>query len=74
MKEDGAVACWGLDEYGQATPPAGTFFSVSAGWFHTCGVKGDGSIVCWGDDEYGQATPPAGTFFWSAPGLTTPAG
>ena len=25
MGSDGSVACWGSDEYGQATPPAGSF-------------------------------------------------
>ena len=31
VKTDGAVACWGNDEWGQATPPRGKFVSVSAG-------------------------------------------
>ena len=31
MRSDGSVACWGFDYYGQATPPAGSFDSVSAG-------------------------------------------
>ena len=68
MKADGTVACWGsnldiLDNLvGQATPPDGTFVSVSAGTYHTCGVKTDGIVVCWGSDDEGQATPPGGTF------------
>ena len=62
MRRDGSIACWGLDSVGQATPPAGEFATVSAGTFHTCGVKRDGSVACWGDDEYGQATPPGGEF------------
>ena len=33
---------------GQATPPAGSFVSVSAGQDHTCGVRSDGSVACWG--------------------------
>ena len=28
---DSTVACWGNDDSGQATPPAGEFASVSAG-------------------------------------------
>ena len=58
MRSDGSVACWGSDENGQATPPAGSFVSVSAGNLHTCGVRSDGSVACWGSDENGQATPP----------------
>jgi hypothetical protein len=62
VKADGTLACWGRNEDGQATPPAGTFIQVSAGIRHTCGVKTDGTLACWGWNEYGQATPPAGTF------------
>ena len=62
MRTDGSVACWGWDEDGQATPPAGEFSSVSAGEFHTCGVRIDGSVACWGRDVEGQASPPDGEF------------
>ncbi len=62
VRTDGFVECWGNDEFGQATPPAGGFASVSAGGWYTCGVRADGFVECWGDDEYGQATPPAGEF------------
>ena len=62
MRSNGSVACWGADYSGQATPPGGSFNSVSAGGFHTCGVRNNGSVACWGSDEYGQATPPAGSF------------
>ena len=68
VKMDGSIDCWGgirLCEsvfqkdcpeapFGQATPPGGTFVSVSAGGLHTCGVKSDGSILCWGDSKSGQ--------------------
>ena len=62
MRSDGSVACWGSDYNGQATPPTGSFVSVSAGARHTCGVRSDGSVACWGSNEYGQATLPAGSF------------
>ena len=52
----------GLLGDGEATPPAGTFTQVSAGFEHTCGVRTDGTLACWGDDTFGQATPPSGTF------------
>ena len=58
---DGSIACWGLSDNGQATPPEGRFASVSSGWDHTCGVRMDGSIACWGDDHLSDA-PLAGKF------------
>ena len=62
VRRDGAVACWGDDESGEATPLAGEFASLSAGGAHTCGVRRDGSVACWGNDGYGVASPPAGEF------------
>ena len=62
MRNNGSVACWGWDEYGKATPPAGSFASVDAGLNHTCGVRSNGSVACWGNDRNGEATPPAGSF------------
>ena len=38
------------------------FAAVSAGSYHTCGVKTDGSVVCWGNDSGGESTPPDGSF------------
>ena len=58
VKTDGAVACWGDDRSGGATPPEGRFESVDAGRGYTCGVKTDGSVACWGKNNYGQSTPP----------------
>jgi hypothetical protein len=59
---NGTLACWGRDDSGQATPPAGTFTAVTAGYVHSCGLRTDGTIACWGSNVYGQAAPPAGTF------------
>ena len=56
---------------------AGTFSMISAGVFHTCGVRTDGTLACWGYNNYGQATPPAGTFtevsagWWHTCGVRT---
>ena len=80
MRSDGSVVCWGYTRAGAATPPAGSFVSVSAGGYHTCGVKSDGSVACWGSnywgsDYYGQATPPTGSFVSVSAGQKpTPAG
>ena len=62
VRVDGSAACWGGNEYGQATPPEGQFASISAGSGHTCGVRADGFVACWGSDSRGQATPPEGAF------------
>ena len=58
---DGAVGCWGLNHFDQATPPDGVFVSVDTGRLHTCGVRTDGAVVCWGggDDD---PEPPDGEF------------
>ncbi|MDE2780686.1 MAG: RCC1 domain-containing protein [Chloroflexota bacterium] len=48
VRTDGSVACWGINSYGKASPPAGEFSSVSAGNSHTCGVMTGGSLACWG--------------------------
>lgn len=88
IKEDGSLACWGagdpaddpeqllcedLVNYGQATPPPGSFVQVSVGIAHSCAVKTDGSVACWGAGktsdgcgttlECGQSMPPPGTDF-----------
>ena len=64
MKTDGTVECWGYNDSGRATPPAGvTFTQVSAGNLHTCGMRTDGTADCWGNDGDGQLTPPFGVTF-----------
>jgi hypothetical protein len=62
VRSDGTLACWGNNDYGQATPPTGTFIQVSSGEAYTCGVRSDGTLACWGDNYLGPPTPPAGTF------------
>ncbi|HRX70565.1 MAG TPA: DUF4214 domain-containing protein [Candidatus Competibacteraceae bacterium] len=62
VKTDGAVACWGANRDGTATPPNGTFTQVSAGVSHTCGIRTDGTVACWGRNNDAEAMPPIGTF------------
>jgi alpha-tubulin suppressor-like RCC1 family protein len=69
VRKNGKLYCWGNDDAGQvgdgdADPGAvtaplriGTFedwANVSAGGFHTCGVRKNGKLYCWGNDENGQ--------------------
>ena len=60
----GVVSCWGDNSSAEASPPAGPFRTVDAGWNTTCGIKLDGSIVCWGDDTNGviSLAPTDGEF------------
>ena len=64
LDESGSAYCWGLDDYGQATPPQDVVFaSLSTGSLHTCGLTPDGSPVCWGRNENGESEPPIGETF-----------
>jgi N-acetylneuraminic acid mutarotase len=67
---DRSLACWGQNDFGQASPPAGQFIQVSEGGWHSCGVKTDHSVVCWGSGATGATTvgQPAG---WTT-GTTMP--
>ena len=56
------ITCWGNDDLGQADAPSGTFTAVSAGDFHTCGLRTDGTVTCWGTNIVEQLDAPSGTF------------
>ncbi len=58
----GSTECWGNNDYGQCTVPAGigAVTSVAVGGFHTVAIKADGSVACWGGNFYGQCDIPAG--------------
>ena len=62
ITSSGSVACWGDDEWGQSSPPSGSFVQVSAGGGHSCGIDTSGSVQCWGKDFDGQSSPPSGSF------------
>jgi alpha-tubulin suppressor-like RCC1 family protein len=65
--EQHLLSCWGQNDYGQLGRVGGNqlqpelvatdadgWAQVSAGYYHTCGVKLDGSLWCWGKNEEGQ--------------------
>jgi cysteine-rich repeat protein len=60
----GNIACWGGNTYGQTTSgniPAGNdFVTLSAGTYHTCGLRQNGAVACWGRNDGGQLTLPSG--------------
>lgn len=57
--------CWGLNDAGQSSPPAGVaFLAISAGNRHVCGVRQtDHYVQCWGQNTYNQSSPPADVAF-----------
>jgi hypothetical protein len=62
LKSDGTIGCWGRNTFGESTPPAGAFMSVSAGGTHSCGLREDRTLACWGTNDFGETLPPSGTF------------
>ncbi len=59
IRLDGTVTCRGGDDFGQSSPPDGTFVSVTSGFEHSCGLLDDGTVACWGRNNEGQSSPPA---------------
>ena len=41
---------------------------VSAGSWHSCGIRADGTVECWGHNDYGKADAPDGAFVAVAAG------
>ena len=62
-RTDSTLACWGNNNFGQASPPTGTFTAVAAGSTHSCGIRTNGTLVCWGDNYFGEASPPRSATF-----------
>lgn len=59
IARDKQVSCWGRNDYGESTPPSGSFSQVSAGNAFTCGIRPNGEVECWGKNEAGQSAPPS---------------
>ena len=62
IRADTSLGCWGYEEYGEATPPDGSFVAIAAGSTFSCAIAAGGELVCWGDNSDGMATPPAGLY------------
>ena len=48
MRIDRAIACWGLNHLGQASPPDGRFDEIAVGHAHACALDED-TLICWGE-------------------------
>ncbi len=68
LSTGGDALCWGSNDKGQLGDGSGSamrsspavvsgglrFVSLSAGWYHSCGISGDGVAYCWGQNTNGQ--------------------
>ena len=62
IRNDGTLAGWGWNGYGQIDVPAGSFTAVAAGWYDSLAIRTDGTLVGWGGNDTGQTDVPSGTF------------
>jgi len=62
LRTDGTIGCWGTSNFGEGSPPAGTFVEVSVGVFFSCARAADGSVSCWGLNDHGQLAVPTGVY------------
>jgi alpha-tubulin suppressor-like RCC1 family protein len=62
LSQDGTVAAWGINSYGQTNVPTSlsNVVAIAAGDNHSVALKSDGTVVVWGDNSYGQQYIPGG--------------
>ena len=60
IRGDGAVTCWGDNNWGQAEPPGGVYVAITAGRWHSCALDTGGAVTCWGSNDERGAQPPRG--------------
>jgi len=55
------IVAWGLNNYGQCSVPLpnSNFTDVTAGYYHSLGLKENGSIIAWGLNGDGQCSVPS---------------
>jgi hypothetical protein len=71
--DDNTLHCWGANDQGGVTPPAGQFQSVTMASWGGCALGLDSTVSCWGYGAGSWFTPPAGQFTQVSSGATTPA-
>ncbi|EEF59982.1 RCC1 domain-containing protein [Pedosphaera parvula] len=62
LLNNGTVAGWGANQYGQATPPANltNAVGIAAGPYFSLAVRADGTAVSWGRNLGGESSIPPG--------------
>lgn len=71
LRNDGTVAAWGINNYGETNVPpslSNVVKVVAAGWF-SLALKADGTVTAWGRNDYRQYTGPA---TWNVGGVMSP--
>ncbi|MGB8383592.1 MAG: hypothetical protein WCG47_20470, partial [Dermatophilaceae bacterium] len=61
LRAGGTVVGWGLNTFGEATPPAGLsdVIAIDTGAGFSLALRSDGSVVTWGTNYSGQLDVPA---------------
>lgn len=63
IRNDGSVAAWGSNNYGESSVPGGVSnaVAISCGSRHSVALKADGTVVAWGGSSVvGETAVPAG--------------
>jgi len=58
----GSLYCWGSDEFGESTPPTGTYTAVTVGGQHSCAIDSFQMATCWGRNQKEQTTVAPGQY------------
>lgn len=66
IKADHSIVCWGKNNHGQASPPAGQYKEVNVGTEHSCAIRVDDTVACWGSNESFSGTLRSGTVITSS--------
>lgn len=60
LRADGTVVGWGMNNFGQASPPTGLseVIDIVAGRAHALALTSNGAVVAWGTNSSGQTNVP----------------
>lgn len=59
IRADGSLVCWGDNDEGAATPPAGNdFVGIDTEGQLSCALRANGEVTCWGNVFFMNGQPP----------------